>query len=223
MVVRKRYVTGFLRQMNVRDLIQQRGHLSRATTLQRLLMVQRLFTTKHPDEMEDVGIAANKAQDRRDYPGASPHSGNILAGAVDEFLEHLDMTTFFDQFVEEIPKHRRTIRQFTRVMHHSADQRHLELGRDLESVRGNPAAHVNSPAQRLFYIPIRSRERSGIWIQLPTRIVLVQRVLGCVPVDINVRIETQTSRRTREGLHPVEVEALRRAVCVVDRRHFPIR
>ena len=47
MVVGKRYVTGFFRQVNVRDLIQQRGHLSRATMLQRLLIVQRLFTTKH--------------------------------------------------------------------------------------------------------------------------------------------------------------------------------
>jgi hypothetical protein len=106
MFVGKRDVTSFLRQMNGSDFVQQRGHLSRATMLERLLIVQRLFTTKHPDEMEDAGITPDKAQDRPEHPGASPHSGNILPGAVNEFLEHLDVITLVRQFVDEVPKHR---------------------------------------------------------------------------------------------------------------------
>src|SRR6185312_12795777 len=71
--------------------------------------------------------------------------------------------------------------------------------------------------------PTRCRERIGVWIQLPTRIVLIQRVLGCIPVDVAVRIESQTSRCTREGLYPIEIRPFQRTVYVVDRGHIRIR
>ena len=68
-VVGKRYVTGFLRQMNVGDLVQQRGHLSRAALLQCLLIVQWLFTAQHPDEWKMLGIATDETHDRPEDPG----------------------------------------------------------------------------------------------------------------------------------------------------------
>lgn len=80
--------------------------------LHRLLMVQWLFATQHADEVDDIEIAAEESQDRREYPGGSSHPGNIFTGAVDEFLEHLDVVTFFAQFVDQIAKYRRPVGQF---------------------------------------------------------------------------------------------------------------
>lgn len=217
-------MTRFLGQVNVGDLVQQRRHVRRATVLKCLLEVQWLLTAQHADEMDDVGITADEAQDRSDHPGAAPHSGYILAGAIHEFLEHLDVIAFVDQFVEQILEDRRTVRQFSRVMYDSADQHHLELERDLQCIRGDPTAHVDSALQRLLGVPFGRRQRGALRIQLPPWVVVCQRVLWCVPVDVDVGVEASSDRRTREGLHPVEIEVLCfGAVRVADRCHVPIR
>jgi hypothetical protein len=56
-------VAGFLRQVDVGDLVQQRGHLKRTTVLHRLLVMQRLFAAKHRDHMENTGVSADESHD----------------------------------------------------------------------------------------------------------------------------------------------------------------
>ena len=68
--------------------------------LQRLLEVQRLLPAQHSDEQEDIGVAAEEAQDRPEEPRPSAHTGNVGARAVDELLEHLDVVAFVGQLME---------------------------------------------------------------------------------------------------------------------------
>jgi hypothetical protein len=114
-----------------------------------------------------------------DDSGAPPHSGNVLAGAIDEFLEHLDVIAFVGHLVEEIPKHRSCVRQFARAVDHAPNQHELELLRDLERVRSDPPPNVDPPLQRLFGVPVHGRQGNGIRIKQPTRIILFHDVFRC--------------------------------------------
>ncbi len=128
--------------------------------------------------------------------------------------------TLVGQFVEQIPEDLGAVGQTARVVHDAAHQHHLELKGDLEHVRGHPAAHVDTPLQRLFAIPLRCRQRGGgVRIQLPARIVLVQDVLRCVPIDITIGIECQTGHRLGERRDLVRIFGLGRVVGTTERRH----
>src|SRR5690606_29984883 len=191
-------VAGFLGDVDLHGA-PYGGRDVHALPQQRLLVVVDGFlAAEDADEQDDRGETARDADERRQGTEERPHARHIVADAVHQLLEHLDVVALLGHLVQAVAEFRGAVRQLHDVLHHPADEHTLEGRADLDGVGGAPAADLDLPLQGQLPVPAGRAERIVYRGQHPAWIPRVDREFRRVPVDVEIRIRSEERRVGKE-------------------------